>query len=365
MKRSHLAFGFLVVLAGFLVVRWLFAEPTITANFVETPLHQVLRTMERQGKVTLRTNLDPDTPVTLQLHRAPVVEAIDLLAVRLDADWRWALVVGPDRGTVAQGLAIGAEGRRQNLAEQGWRSFFYATPWQNMVAEPPDPRRFDWTVEAPEEPSLTAYLDQASQKLPVQILVPAEWEPTLGRAPRRGSLRDVVAALLRPARGESAEVFFVTRSLWSGGERPTAADATNPPPMAEGTGGGNRGGGGGGGGGLWMQGVGNSHGNQQWLDERNDRIIAALPPEEQSAAREAEKLFREFRESTRDLSPEDRRAVASNFFSRPEVQQQMEEISANRDAKRTPEQREARYRRVVDRKLQAREAEGRPLTARP
>jgi hypothetical protein len=114
-----------------------------------------------------------------------------------------------------------------------------------------------------------------------------------------------------------------------------------------------------------MQGVGNSHGNQQWLDERNDRIIAALPPEEQSAAREAEKLFREFRESTRDLSPEDRRAVASNFFSRPEVQQQMEEISANRDAKRTPEQREARYRRVVDRKLQAREAEGRPLTARP
>jgi uncharacterized membrane protein YgcG len=365
-NRSRIALAFLVLLVGFLAVRWFLAEPSITADFVETPLHQVIRTMERQGRVTLRSNLDPDTPVTLRLHRAPVVEAIDLLAVRLDADWRWSLVVGPDRATVAEGLALATEGRRQTLSENGWQTYFYPTPWQSIAVEPPDPRRFSWRVEPPETPALAAYLDQASQKLPVQIFAPADWEPAPGRPPRSGSLAQTISALLRPSRGHSAEVFLVQGFRRGGGEgRPTGGGETAA--RGESAAGQPRGDGswgGGAGGGRWTGGN-NPNANQRWLDERNEQLIAALPPEEQVGVRESENLFREFRESTRDLSAEDRGAVATEFFNRPEVQQRMEEAMANRDAKRTPEQREARYRRLVDRKLQQREEDGRPLIAQP
>jgi hypothetical protein len=110
---------------------------------------------------------------------------------------------------------------------------------------------------------------------------------------------------------------------------------------------------------------GDSSANQQWLDERNEKIIAALPPEEQASLRETEILFREFRESVRNLPQEERRAAAAEFFNRPAVQQRMEESMANRDAKRTPEQREARYRRAAERRVKAREEAGQPLVARP
>lgn len=365
-NRSHFALAFLVLLVAFFAFRWLFSEPTITGKFVEAPLVEVLRTMERQGRVTLRSNLAPETPVTLELHRAPVVEAIDLLAVRLDAGWRWAWVVGPDHASVARGMDLGAGGGRETITENGWRSFFYPTPWQSMVSDPPDPRRFSWAVELPADPSFTTYLDQASQKLPVQILAPSDWAPSTGKVPQKGSFREVLRALLKPSRGQSAEVFYVTRNSRSGGGGQPADSRENATARPDaGGGGGERGNSSpASGGGGWMQTAGASA-NQQWLDERNEKIIAALPPEEQASARETDALFREFREATRDLSQEERRAVAGEFFNRPEVQQRMEETMANRDAKRTPEQREARYRRMTERRIEAREEAGRPLVARP
>jgi hypothetical protein len=86
---------------------------------------------------------------------------------------------------------------------------------------------------------------------------------------------------------------------------------------------------------------------------RTEAQIKLLPPEEQKAAREDFAMMREFRDSIAELPEEQRRAKAREFFSRPEVQERMEDRRLARYAKMTPQQRIERSRRYWDRKAEA------------
>jgi len=351
------------VLVLFLGLRWFFSEPTITVDFRDAPLSRVIAAIEKQGKIRISTNVDPDTPVTLQLKRAPVIETMEILSTRLDGSWRLAIVLAPDRAKLREGVALASQGRR---GAEGWMSFFHPTWGLGMGSTYEDPRKFVWKVESMEENDLVSYVDQGSQKLPVQFSLPQDWNPAVSKAPATGRAERASQNLVKQAGGVSAEVFVLTGGgNW--GERGQAGGEAGNTPRQRPEGGGTppEGGWRGAGGGEGRPSSPERQANPEWMAERNEMILTSLPPEEQKAVREVADAMRAMREEMRDMDQEARREAFTQFAERPQIQEMREEAMARRDARRTPEQREQRYRRTVQRKLEAREAEGRPLKAKP
>jgi hypothetical protein len=359
MNRAHWSILFLAAIVLFLGIRWLLAPPTVTLNFIDAPLDKVIAAIEKQARITIRTSMDPETLITMQIRRAPVMEALDLLAVRADANLRLGYVLGPDKQTVREGVELLVASRQQR---EGWKSFYFPTDQWVSTLEPPDPRSFRWNVEAMQPGSLADYLGQGSQKLPVQLFAPSEFVETIVPKPASGVAAKVLKSLLRPLKGESREVFVLTGGWGGRGNEQTTVDRPIPD--------GNRGrsgdaGWGGDWGGRSQSDSPNNQPNPAWIEERTGQLIAALPPEDRDPARAQAEEFRSWREELAGLDGDARREAARVFFSRPEVQERIEENMAVRDAKRTPAQREARYRRTADRRIEAREAAGNPLVARP
>jgi hypothetical protein len=352
MNRTHWSILFLACLVLFFGIRWLLSPPTVTLNFVDAPLHQVIASIEKQAGVTLRTNMDPETPVTIQIRRAPVMEALDLLAVRAEGNLRLGYVLGPDRQTVREGVELLVAPRDQR---KGWQSFYHPTDQWVAMVEPPDPRGFRWNVEPMQTGSLADYLEQGSQKLPVQLFAPSDFVKNVVPRPASGTAAKVLGSLVKTLKGERSEVFVLSGGWGGGGTGRGGED----PPAGGGTAGGSRGGGGMGGGNPGTQ------QNPAWIEERTQQLIKSLPPEEQQTAMAQAEEIRAFREKMAELDGDARREAAREFFSRPDAQERFEENMAIRDSKRTPEQREARYRRTAERRLEAREAAGNPLVARP
>lgn len=358
--KSRLLLGAGAVLVLFFAIRWLLAEPTITVDFQDAPLSKVLSAFEKQGKIKIQTQIDPSTPVTLSIRRSPVIDAIDLLAVRLDGDWRMAWVLGPNTQTVREGRAL--VGQRN---PEGWKSFHmpaFGMDWGGV----PDPRKMQWKVEAAPDGTLAAYLDQGSQKLPVEFLAPGDWNPVLGGPPASGSPGQVARQLAKATGGQTADVFVLSRGgpgggFGGGGDGPRRredADAGAP-------------------GGAAPRATTNTPGNaarppreraprnEAWQMERAQAMIESLPSEERKEALGVLEEMRELREQMQGLPEEKRRELWGEYMQRPEVQARREEAQAARDAKRTPEQREARYRRISERRIEARMEAGDPLKAKP
>lgn len=368
MTRLNVLISLIAVLVLFLGLRWLFSERTITVDFQDAPLSRVIAAIEKQGKIRISTNVDPETPVTLQVQRAPVIETLEILSTRLDGSWRLAIVMAPDRTKMREGVALASQGRRES---EGWRSFYYPTWGMGMGSTSEDPREFVWKVEAMEEKNLESYVDQGSQKLPVQFSLPEDWNPTVSKPPGSGRADRASRNLVKQAGGVSQEVFVLTgggnwgERMQAGGEEgntPRQRPEGAPPPE-----GGWRGPGSGEGG---SGNAGSARGpegqaNPEWMAERNEMILTSLPPEEQKAVREVADAMRALREEMQDMTPEARREAFTQLAERPEIQEMREEAMSRRDARRTPEQREQRYRRTVERKLEAREEQGRPLKAKP
>ena len=90
--------------------------------------------------------------------------------------------------------------------------------------------------------------------------------------------------------------------------------------------------------------------NPEWAAERAQAAIALLPPDEQDQARREFNEIRTFWESIHQLPEPERRAGIEEHFNKPDVEARIEEQAAARDSRRTPEQREQRYRNYIRRK---------------
>src|SRR5258708_39307786 len=69
----------------------------ITVHVDNKPLAEVVRSIERQGHVTIRTNFDSATPLTLHVTRVRLVVAMQELSSAIRGRWRLAFSVGQDR----------------------------------------------------------------------------------------------------------------------------------------------------------------------------------------------------------------------------------------------------------------------------
>jgi hypothetical protein len=305
----------------------------VTLDVRDAPLSKVLSSISRQGGIDIASNLDPATPVTLQVKRVPPVEALDIVATRTDASWRLAYLGAPDQAAINAALAdfsVGGE-------TPGWTS--YGAGGFNLVAPQSgaalDLRRVQWT---PSEPGgLPALLEEASQKTGVLLAAPSEWKPSVS-APKPGAIAETAPRLFKSAGGVSREVFLL-RARPSQDDDEMGGGGRGGPWIGSSPGGGQRGGG-------WMRALG----EVQRTEERVEAQIALLPKNEQEKAREDFRMMREFWQEVRDLPEDQRRAKAQEFFNRPEVAERMDERRMAREAKMTPKQRLQRAQRYLERK---------------
>ncbi len=316
---------------GVLAWRWWSERGLVTLAFTNAPLSKVIKSIERQGRVEIATNADPAVLVTIRLHRAPLYEAIDTLAARINANAKLAYIAAPTREQIQSALRAFSSG-----ADPGdWMVF--SAPWGGRLGagELPavDPRRIEWRIAQTTDRDLHTLLDEGAQKTGVVFAVPVGWNPLLTKLPSAGEVGEVTTKLIRTAKGTAKELFLLTvhprrddqRRQVEATERPRTLFSAPPrrqPP------------------------------NPTWVVERAQATIALLPREQQEVARREFNEMRAFWESIRQLPEPERRAKIEEHLTRPEIEARMEEQAAARDARRTPEQREQRYRNYIRRKEQ-------------
>lgn len=342
----------LIVLAW----NWISGWGLVTVEVDDARLGDVIRSIERQGGVKILTRVDPETLVSMDVYRVPPVEAVEVLAARLDGSWSVVFVGGPTEDVVKRGVASLAE---EGRGDREFRRISYPSAMMGVVSETvPDPRRIDWKVSPNESVALQGYLDQAAQKTGVTIVVPEAWNPDLARAPKGGRADRAVPAAIAQAGGKSDEVFLLAVwGGWGGGE-PRAgggsdrqggggqnAPAGGPPAVGAGQRSND--------GGQAAAQRGRSEPNPEWVAERVLGEIAQLPAGEQEAAKKEFDEMRAFWEEVRAMPEGERRAAVEQFFENPQVQARMDEREAIRDARRGADRRTDRARRYVERKASA------------
>jgi hypothetical protein len=318
---------------GLLAWRWWTERGLVTLEFTNTPLSIVIKSIERQGRVEIVTNADPAGLVTIRLNRAPLFEAIDTLALRINANAKLAYIAAPTSEQIRAALRAFSSGANPG----DWMVFSAQLGGRFMIGNlsAVDPRRMEWRIAETTDRNLHPLLDQGAQKTGALFAVPAGWNPLLTKLPGVGEVSEVTAKLIRTAKGTAKELFLLTVHSRDDGQRrrgevvETAPGRTlfSPPPRTEPP-------------------------NPEWTAERAQAIIALLPSDQQDEVRREYNEMRTFWESIRQLPEPERRAKIEEHLSRPDVEARMEEQAAARDARRTPEQREQRYRNYIRRKEQ-------------
>jgi hypothetical protein len=254
------------------------------------------------------------------------------------SSWRVAYLGAPNDTAIDSALAAFRSGQTaEGWAGHGTGGFNAVQP---RAGTPLDMRLVEWQPSGGGE--LQQLLAQASEETGVYLSAPNDWSPQIEKIDG-GRMGDAMPALFRQAGGTSREVFLLRgpapdepRGDDDGGWRGNRSWVGAPPARAAGRERGSR---------DW--------GNPEATAKRTEAQIKLLPPEEQKEAREDTTMMREFWQSVRELPEEQRRAKAREFFTRPEVQERMEDRRLAREAKMTPQQRIDRSQRYWDRKAEA------------
>lgn len=311
----------------------------VSLDFTDAPVGKVLSAISRQGGIEIATDLDPATPVTIEVRRVPPLEALDIVAVRTDSSWRLAFVGARTQQEIE--TALGAFRAKQQA--EGWTTHgaggFNAV--QSRSGTPLDLSLVEWQPQGGGD--LQTLLAQAADETGVTLAAPSDWSSTIA-APEGGRISDAASSLFRAAGGTSRGVYLLRgpepgelageegenwrgRRTWIGS---APRDDTRE---------GDR--------------RGRGFGDPERAAKRAEAQIKLLPAEEQKTARKDVSTMREFWQSVRELPDEQRRAKAQEFFSRPEVQERMEDRRLAHYAKMTPKQRIERSQRYWERKAEA------------
>lgn len=300
----------------------------ITVHSKGLPLSQVIRSIEKQGHVTIRTNLDLTKPVSMYVDQVPLAEALESLAVNTEARWRLAYYVAPDKGAIATAEATFSAGQKN----EGWQTHFVPLP--PIGDEPevlPDPRKDTWAVKPVSEGTLQAYLKEAAKNVSAIFFVPDGFNPPVKSPPSSGAISSSLPKLVSAAKGKYEEVFLLQGQNRTAdrGDRPDRADRGDDgePRFAGNFGGGDRGRGG---------------FDRSAMEERIQNEINKLPPAERLAAQQEHDSRKKFFDSLKDMSPDERNAAIQQMMSDPSMQAKMDDANNNRDARRTPQARIAR-----------------------
>ncbi|HEX5175626.1 MAG TPA: hypothetical protein VFV83_01280 [Chthoniobacteraceae bacterium] len=333
---------FLLVLAVLVVgnIGWRLwrTHGLITIDVTDRSLAEVIRSVEKQSGIKLRSNAPADTKVTLHLRKVPLLHALEVLAATTDTNLAVAYFAAPDKRTIAAALAAITAGQQA----EGWKRF--ALPPMRGMADfddgTTDPREEQWKVKAADEPTLHAYLAQGAHTLSAQFLAPEQWNPHVAKAPKSGKVSSVISRLAKSVRGESAEVFLLRGRPQRSGEVAGANAASNREPRDGAQNGRDRG--------LRPDDM------RKAMEERELAQIERLPKEKQAEARARWEERKKFFADLAQLSEEERRAkieeAIEKMMNDSERAAKMMAEGVKRSAMKTASQRAARYRGYLDRK---------------
>lgn len=339
MNRQKTLVGATLVLGICAVFYWVWSNwGLVTVDVDGKPLSEVIRSIEKQGGIVLRTNMDPSRPVTMHLVKVPLTEALETLAAVTDSRWKLGYFFAPDDATVKGALDTISSGKRP----EGWKNYevpLFGRP--GSLAEevvPMDPRRDQWNVQAPEEKTLQAFLQAAATGVSATFSAPEQFNPAVAKTPSSGMIHKKAGELAKNAGAKWEEVFLLMGRPMGSSEtadsgREEDFGSGGPPRSRGGTG--DR---------------GSRPPNFNLMRDRQLAEIAKLPAGEQEVAKaefeEREKLF----SSLRELSDEERRAKIGEYMSRPENQDKMADRQIKGNERKSPDQRLARYEKYVDNK---------------
>jgi hypothetical protein len=348
MNRQRWILLILLVLA--LVKAWnIYSEwGLITIDVNDAPLAKVMRSIEKQGWVTLATNMPGDTKVSMHVYKVPLTDALEGLATVTESRWRLTYVFAPNKGAIQGMLATVSA----NQKAEGWKSLFYPLMRQlteKPYARIPDPRQDTWTVKDPAEKTLQSYLDQGAQTVAASFVFPETLNPSINGKLSSGQVRDVAPKLASLAHAKTQEIFLLTKRVRRSGE---TAENEGGDDEREGARFG-RGGPGGGGDGLFARG---GTGGREAMEARLMAEIDKLPPDRRAAALSEFEQRKAFFESLRDLPPDQRQAKIEEMMNNPSVQDQMQANQNSRDSQMTPDQRESRADNYMNRAASVRSA---------
>lgn len=309
----------------------------ITVHADNQPLGEVIRSIEKQGRVTIKTNMDPAAKVSLNLEKVALAEALESLSVVVDARWRLTYFIAPDQSAIGAALAEIASGKRP----EGWKTHYVPMPPVGLEAPEvlPDPRKDLWEVSPAQEGTLQAYLQQASRHVSASFQVPESYNPAVASAPSGGPIRKSLAKLVSTAKGSYQEVFLLQgdRRDRAEGERRGGDDG---PRFA----------------GNFGDGPGLGRGGEpdrSAADERIQNELKKLPEAKRVAAQQEYDERRKIFEEIRSMTPEQRAEAFQNMMSDPRNEERMDKAMSAREARRSPQQRVERGQRYRDRKQQA------------
>lgn len=348
-ERTKTLFLIAGVVALLALVRFFWPDGLITLNFKDAPVSKVIASIERQGHVRLATNVPPDTLVTMQMKKVPLMEALETLSVRIEGDLQAVFAGAPTRTEAAAALEELKTGKRSDQWAVAWFPSMGLLPG----ATPPDPRFLEVKPETGEKKDLQSALQQVAAKSGILTAVPKEWNPETKMPGQPAPAATLVSQLIKSSGGQLQESFLIVSREGRGDGDRGGRGGRDGSSEKGGQGGGDRSWQPGGDGGSRFSRDGM---NPDWMAQRAEAAIAQLPPEERPGAKAEFETMKKFWEEVRALPDDQRRAKMEEFFNRPDVQDRMAEREANRDNRRTPEQREQRMRNYVERKQQMKSA---------
>lgn len=324
-KRTLAMGGSALLLSLLLVIRWLSDWGLVTIHVKDAPLGTVISSIARQGHVRIETSLDPSVKVSMDADRVTATEAVEQLTRITESSWRGVIVAAPSKSALGDGVSM----LRAGPNPEGWGILYY--PLSPMMAPREtalDPRSLVWNVEGPDR-EVGKLLDEAAQKSGVMIVVPKDWKAMAPRLPASAATGGAIHRLVGSVGGRDASFYYLTareRRRWEDGpprdalSLPASPDATIPEAKAE------------------------------WVDQRIRATIMALPAAKQEEAKKEYEDGKAFRESLRNLTPEERRQKMRERMADPEFAEKAGERTLLRDSLRTAEQRISRAVNYLNRK---------------
>jgi len=327
----------LLSLVGILALIWIglwIAQGwgTITLVFDKKPLSTVLRSFTSQSKLKVITDIDLNTPISIQVRHVPVVEALEALQAAAESRGSLAVLLAPDAASMKNLLSTILNPK----ANSGTLSIEYRTPWlfRGTTSSLPidrDPRQQVWSPSPQLPLQLLPLLEHAAQTTEVRLVIPQSWNPTLKKAPSEGPLSSSIPKLAKSAGGEAQLVYVLpARSERDGpGTPPSTQEAnrgtlrwTEPTPLPP-----------------------------DALLTRLESRIRSLPSSEQGDARQAaQESVRQYREWASLTTEEERDKKRQEMMNDPTRAERAGEGFSRAMRKMSPEQRSQRYNRYVQRR---------------
>ena len=327
----------LLSLVGILALTWVglwIAQGwgTITLVFDKKPLSIVLRSFTSQSKLKVITDIDLNTPITIQVRRVPVTEALEAIQAAAESRGSLAVILAPDTASMKNLLSTLPNPK----TDSGTLSIEYRTPWlfrgaSSSLPIDRDPREQIWSPSPQLPLQLLPLLEHAAQNTEVRLLIPQSWNPTLKKSPSSGPISSSIPKLAKSAGGEAQLVFL----LPARSER----DSPGTPPSTQEA----------------------NRGTLRWTEAadlppdallaRLESRIRSLPSSEQGDARQAaQESVRQYREWSSLTTEEERDKKRQEIMNDPARAERAGEGFSRAMRKMSPEQRSQRYQRYVERR---------------